>query len=111
MIIVAGYRSLRSTIISAIYAIHEPARRSREANRSLSTELHEQPCPDLQVSPHLLLSLLALAVQVIVVGGVIPIEALAAPFPALSAVAMIFFPLQGKRLEEMRSKYAAVLQI
>ena len=34
----------------------------------------------------LVVSLLALAVQVIVVGGVIPIEALAAPFPALSAV-------------------------
>lgn len=34
----------------------------------------------------LVVSLLALAVQVIVVGGVIPIEALAAPFPALSDI-------------------------
>ncbi|MER3390741.1 MAG: YhgE/Pip family protein [Microcella sp.] len=34
----------------------------------------------------IVVSLLALAVQVVVIGGVVPIEALAAPFPALSAV-------------------------
>ena len=37
----------------------------------------------------LIVSLLALALQIIVIGGVIPVEALADPFPALSA----FFPL------------------